>query len=263
MAQYAWSHYSLYLLVLLRMVAFVATSPLMSVRFWPAWAKLGLAAFAALSILPDVAAAPGANAVPDPSTEPGLFIVAAVHETVTGTLMGFVSTVTASAVSWAGQVLDLQVGFGAASFFDPAVNLGEGQISAVQSWLFTLCFLGMGGLDGLMLAALHSYQSVPVGHFHWPAGAWQWFAHLASLAMSICLQLALPVLAALLVVDVALALLSRAVPQTNAFAVGQPAKLTVGLGLLAVWVPGMVYVFGELFNQIFRQLDALLTVLGG
>jgi flagellar biosynthesis protein FliR len=256
---YAVNHYAVYLLVLLRVVAFIAVSPVFSVRVWPVWAKLGLAAFVALCLSPTVAT----QSVPDPLAAPDRYVALALKETVIGALLGFLATLVFSAMSVAGQVFDLQIGFSSATLFDPAAAQATGLSNSFLSILFTLYFLGLNGLDGLLLALIHSYDYVRLGAFTPPLSGWETLAHLLTLTMSLGIQVGAPLLVALLLSDVTFAFLSRAVPQMNVFVVGQPAKLFVGLTAFAAVMPGVVYLFGIVFRTLFTQMDAVLRWLGG
>ncbi|WP_026974477.1 flagellar biosynthetic protein FliR [Alicyclobacillus contaminans] len=258
MISYATSHYAVYLLVLLRMVGFIGTSPILSVRLWPMWSKVGLAAFVALVVTPDVHAT-----VPDPLVQPDVYIGLALKETLVGMLMGFVATVMTVALSTAGQLFDLQIGFSTATLFDPSGGQSAGLTNAFLSALFTLYFLGMNGLDGLVLGVMKSYDYVALGAFVAPHEAWTFLAHLITLVMVLGLQVGAPLLAALLLTDITFAFLSRAVPQMNVYVVGQPAKLFVGLAVFAAVMPGIVYMLGVLFQATFSELDTLLRWMGG
>lgn len=251
-------HFELYLLVLLRVVAFVAASPLMSTRSISAWAKIGLAAFTAAGVAPSLHAG-----VPAAETNPGDYVIAALRESVVGLLMGFVATLVFSVVSIAGQLFDIQVGFGSAQLFDPGMGETSGVTSTFLSVMFSLCFLGLNGLDGLLLAVMNSYRFIPLDHIYLPAGFWQFMIELLGMVSSIAIQLVAPLFAALLLTDITFALLSRAVPQMNVFVVGLPAKLFVGLTLFAGIMPGVVYIFGRVFAMLFSNLDALLQLIGG
>lgn len=258
MLLFSVNHYNVYLLVLLRMAAFVATSPLISVSSWPNIAKLGLAAYLALITVPSVS-----TVVPSPFTDPGSYILLALNETIAGMLIGFTATVLFSAVTIAGQVFDVQIGFGSAVLYNPQESQSTGITSNMNSLLFTLFFLGMNGLDGLMLAILNSYRFIPLGKLSFPSTMWEFLVHALDLAMTLAIQFAAPLIVALLLTDVTFALLSRTVPQMNVFVVELPAKLFVGLALYAAAMPGVVYVMGQVFSTLFREVNSLLQVLGG
>jgi flagellar biosynthetic protein FliR len=255
---YAVNHYAAYLLVLLRVVAFIGVSPVFSVRAWPVWAKLGLASFVALWLTPTVA-----KSVPDPFAAPDQYVALALKESIVGMLLGFLVTMVFSATSVAGQLFDLQIGFSSATLFDPAVAQATGLSNSFLSILFTLYFLGLNGLDGLLLGLMHSYDYVALGAFTPPESGWKTFTHLLTLTMALGIQICAPLLVALLLCDVTFAFLSRAVPQMNVFVVGQPAKLFVGLTVFAGVMPGVVYLFGLVFRTLFSQMDAVLRWLGG
>ena len=258
MLQNALSHYPLYLLVLLRVVAFIAVSPVFSIKAWPTWAKLGIAAFVAVYTMPEVH-----GTVPDPFSDPGNYIVAALRETVVGMLLGFIGTMVFTALSFTGHIVDLQIGFSSAVLFDPEGGHSTGLTSSFLSILFTLYFLGLNGLDGLLLAIMHSYHTIPVNAWTIPASIGAFLSHLLTTVMIMGIQVGAPLWVALLLTDVTFALLSRAVPQMNVFVVGQPAKLLVGLSVFAAVIPGIVYLFGSLFQMVFQQLDLVEHWLGG
>jgi flagellar biosynthesis protein FliR len=259
MFTYAINHYAAYLLVLLRVVAFIGVSPVFSVRAWPVWAKLGLAAFLALWLSPTVAN----QSVPDPFAAPDRYILLALKESVIGALLGFLVTLVFSATSVAGQVFDIQIGFSSATLFDPAVAQATGLSNSFLSILFTLYFLGLNGLDGLLLGLMQSYEYVGLGAFSPPSSGWETLTHLLTLTMALGIQVGAPLLVALLLSDVTFAFLSRAVPQMNVFVVGQPAKLFIGLTAFAAVMPGVVYLFGTVFRTLFSQMNDVLRWLGG
>lgn len=258
MLAYMLSHYELFLLVLLRVVAFVGASPIMSLQGWPVWAKLGLGVFVSILVTPTVSAK-----IPDASSEPGLYIVAGLMETATGLILGFIATMMFSVLSIAGQLVDVQIGFSSAQLFSPGSSEPTGISGTFYSLLFTLFFLGMNGLDGLLLVIMSSYHFVAMGHFHLANGTWQLLMNLFGVVMSLSVEMVAPILTALLMTDMTFAFISRAVPQMNIYSVGQPGRLFVGLIIYIAAMPGVIYVFNRLFTLIFSELQSVLSFLGG
>lgn len=258
MLSFAINHYAAYLLVLLRMAGFIGASPLFSMQAWPRVAKLGLAVFMAMLVVPSVALP-----VPSPLNDPGNYVVDALRETVVGLLLGFFATLMFAALNVAGQLFDIQVGFSSATVFDPQIGGSTGLSSSLLNLLFTLYFLGIGGLDGMSLAMMNSYQFVGLGQLTFHANGVALLLQAMGLMMSIGFQFAAPLLAALLLTDVTFAFLSRAVPQMNVFVVEFPAKLLVGLAMFALAMPGLVYLFGQLFGSLFNEMNLLLQWLRG
>ncbi|MFB5191444.1 flagellar biosynthetic protein FliR [Alicyclobacillus fastidiosus] len=255
---YLLQHFDLFLLVSLRIVAFVSTSPLMSMNVWPRWAKIGLAFGLAYVAAPTID-----SPVPDILTNPGQFIVDGVMEAVIGLLLGFIATLVFSAISIAGQAVDIQIGFSMAQLVAPGSTAQMGIMGNLYNLLFTLYFLGMGGLDGMMLAILHSFSVIHIGVFHLPSDWPGTLLHLTGLVMSMGVELAAPLLVALFLSDVTFAFLSRAVPQMNVFVVSLPVKLFAGLAMFAIVMPGTMYLFNQLFSFVFNQLQVVLQAMGG
>lgn len=255
---YVLAHYTSFFLVLLRMVAFIAASPIISLQGWPVWSKLGLAVFMSILVDPTIS-----TNIPSPFTEPGMYILDALMESVTGIFMGFIVTLIFSVLNIAGQMIDLQIGFSAVQLFDPSSSQSSGMTATFYNLLFTLYFLGMNGLDGLMLTAMDSYKFIPIGHFYLPNGTWQMLIQLLDMVMVLALQFAAPLMVALFMTNITFAFLSRAVPQMNVYVVGLPIQLLVGLSLFVVIMPSTVYLFGQLFNLIFTQFAVMMKFIGG
>ncbi len=178
-------------------------------------------------------------------------------------LLGFIATMVMSAFNIAGQMIDIQIGFSVASEFDPQNGAQAGLTQNLVTMLFSLYFLGVNGLDGLMLAIMNSYRFIPLASFHLPTDTWSVLTNLLGIVMTLAIEFAAPMIVALLLSDITFALLSRAVPQMNVFVVGLPAKLFIGLTLFATTMPAAVYFFGVLFSQLFTSLNGILTWLGG
>ncbi|WAH35391.1 flagellar biosynthetic protein FliR [Alicyclobacillus dauci] len=255
---YMLEHFNLFVLVSLRIVAFVAASPLISMNIWPTWAKIGFAFGLAYVVAPNIS-----SPVPDVTTDPGQFIVTGVLEAVVGLILGFITTLIFSAISFAGQAVDIQIGFSMAQMVAPGSTIPTGILGTFYNMLFSLYFLGMGGLDGMMMAILQSYSFIHIGQMHLPTDFPAMLLHLTGLVMSMGVELATPLLASLFLSDVTFAFMSRAVPQMNVFVVGLPVKLFAGLAMFALVMPGVIYVFNRIFLFLFSQLQVVLQAMGG
>lgn len=251
-------HFDLFLLVCLRILAFVAASPIMSTAAWPNWSKIALAFGLAYMVAPNIT-----GPIPDMFSNPGLYVVDAGLEIVAGLALGFIATLIFSAISFAGQAVDIQIGFGLAQEVAPGATSASGIFGNLYNMLFTLYFLGIGGLDGLMMAILHSFQVIPIGGLRFPTDWPALLLHLVGVVMSLGLELAAPLLTAMFLSDAAFAFLSRAVPQMNVFVVGLPVKIFVGLAIFAITMPGTIYVFNRIFLYLFNELQSVLQTMGG
>nr|HPO15787.1 flagellar biosynthetic protein FliR [Candidatus Hydrogenedentota bacterium] len=204
--------FKLFLLVMIRVGGLVVSAPVLGSGNFPIMGKIGLTAATALLITPTLPAL--AAGLP---AEPMAFGVLAIGELMIGLMMGFVMTLVFAAVQVAGQIMDLQTGFGMMNVFNPAM---ETQYPIFGFFLFILgvLFLLVTGGHRMMLWALYStYEHIPVGGFTvhpelWvEAGRWGQWLFIDGL------MLAAPVTAAMLLAYVVLGLLGRVVPQIQLF----------------------------------------------
>jgi flagellar biosynthesis protein FliR len=171
----------------------------------------------------------------DPAGWAGLSVLA--REIVIGAGMGFAMRLVFAAVEMAGEISSLTMGLGFASFFDP---MSQGRSSAVSQflvWVVTLAVLAVNAHLVLLEALAESFFTLPVAAipFHndgfWELVLW------GSKIFTAGLQLSLPVVAALLITNVALGVLTRAAPQLNLFGIGFPITLGVGFLTLTMIMP--------------------------
>jgi len=213
----------------LRCLALFSGMPLLSQRTVPMPLRIGLALFFAVAAQASLPAMPVL-----PLDAPGLMLMLIAQQLVIGLAMGFAVRLVFAALEFAGEIVGLQMGLNFAGFFDPGTGM---QGTATARFFGTLVeFLFIAGNGHLMLiqALAQSFHAFPVGPepfaFVKTAQPQFWGAEIFRAG----LWVALPVVALLLFVNLALGLVSRVAPQMNVFAVGFPLTVSLGLiGLLA------------------------------
>lgn len=187
----------------------------------------------------------------------GAFVVAAVLEAGLGILMGFGVHAAFAAFGMAGQLLDLQIGFGAGSVFDPVTRRDTPIIGAIMSSFAAVVFFTVDGHLAVMRGIAFSAAQVPPGtmlvHLRADAVVRQ-FGAMFSLAVA----LAAPVMFTLVLVEAGLAVVSRMLPQMNVYFVGLPLKLLVGLSALTFSATTMAPVMTRAFASIFKFWNTVL-----
>lgn len=164
----------------------------------------------------------------------GLFL--AMGEIAIGLALGFTVQVGFAAALVAGETVSNAMGLGFASMVNPMSGQPSSAIGQLFAMMATFLFLAS---DGHLLFArilVESYRAFP------PGGAvpLQLFAELSKLGGLIFaagLAIALPVAAALVLVQLILGVLSRSAPSLNLFSVGMPAAMFTGIVLLAMTAP--------------------------
>lgn len=240
-----------YVLVLARVGGLFVLAPIFSGRMIPVHAKLLVAGAISFALMPFVT---HGAAVPTDLT----IVPLVLKELLVGLAIALALGVVAAGIAAAASLLDTTIGFSFAALVDPLTQTQSAVVGQLYSLYSVLVFLMIGG-DHLMIRGLAaSYRLVPLGRIPSSAQLGALAEHDLGQIFVIGLAVAAPVLVALALVDLALALVARTVPQMNVFIVGLPAKILVGFGAIAASLP---FVTGHLQDQlqqaVFEALGAL------
>lgn len=225
-----------------RILALVASAPLFGARGIPATAKVSLAFFLAMLVSPLLPPMPQVA----PASMPGLLIL--IQQLIIGYSMGLAMRMAFSAMEMAGHIVGLQMGLGFATLFDPQNSTQIPILGQFLGIMAMLLFLAFNGHLMMIAALVESFNTLPVGLSE-ASLSWKALALAGGNIFSWGLLLALPVLAALMMTNVALAVLTRAAPQLNIFAVGFPITLGVGFIVLAFSLPYFLPQFSGMVEQ--------------
>jgi flagellar biosynthetic protein FliR len=232
---------SMLFLVMLRCTGLVFTAPIFGHHSIPTLVKFGLAA--ALTVALSKTAGATAGAMP--------ILLAAPIELVLGISLGFILSMGFQAVELAGRVISIQLGLSLAAVFSPTEEEGSTAIDPFFSVLAGLVFLAMNLHLAVVQALAHSFAVYPVGG-GWPVDLALTGAQTISLALELGVRVALPIALVLLLVELSVALLARAIPQINVFILGLPLKMLVGIAVLAVAMPTLVNGTASIYRFIFQ-----------
>jgi flagellar biosynthetic protein FliR len=250
------SQASIFFLVFLRALAFLVSGPLFSFKGIPAVFKIGFSFALAVVTFPLVALNTQVN-IPGDAWGYGL---AVVSETAFGLLLGTAVTIILNSIRMAGQFIDLQIGYSMANLIDPINNV---QNTLLSQYLYLLALVFWFLIDGhysLIMGLVRSYQIVPISAASFDGSVAFTLTKIFSTAFTIALKVSAPVLAVLLIADLALGFLSRTTPQINVFLTGFPIKIAAGLLTLSFLIPLLGTMMRFLFNTIERDLYTLMKV---
>lgn len=214
-----------------RLLALFSSAPIIGDRSVPARVKIALAIACAILVVPTLSDAPTSP----PFSGDGLMLL--VQQVLVGVAIGLGMRFVFAAVELAGDMIGMQMGLSFATFIDPQNST---QTPIVGSFLGIIAALILLALNGhlLMIAALiDSFHMVPISAQPELALSVGRIVALGGEIFRIGLHLSLPVLATLLVLNLAMGVLSRAAPQLNIFAVGFPLTILAGLFLLGLSLP--------------------------
>lgn len=171
-----------------------------------------------------------------------------IQQVIIGIAMGFTMRLIFNAVEMAGELAGLQMGLGFASLYDPINAVHSAIIAQWLGMIAALAFLSMNGHLFMLSALAESFQTLPIGSMMSVQGFYgvaKWGGSIFAFA----LQISLPILAALLITNIALGILTRAAPQLNLFAVGFPITLAIGFFVLALSMPYFAPVLDRLTQE--------------
>jgi len=226
-----------------RILGMITAAPLYGNNSVPISAKIILGVLIALILAPAIPALPAA----DPMSLAGLLIV--IQEMLIGAAIGFSIRIVFAAVEMAGEVASLTMGLGFASVFDPQTRGRSSAVSQFLALVATMAFLSVNGHLVLLEVLAESFVTMPVSATPMSAAAPYELVKWGGVIFSVGLQLCLPIVAALLITNVALGILTRAAPQLNIFGIGFPISLGVGILVISMALPYLSVPLQNLFNQ--------------
>lgn len=238
---------------LVRIAAMLMASPIFSVRQIPVRFRMLLAVLITLLVQPVL---PPSPVVPVFSSDALLIML---QQIAIGAALGFLMQMAFNALIFGGQVMAYSMGLGFANMMDPTNGV---QVPVVaQFWLILamLAFLLMNGHLVLISAVVDTFSVLPIAADGLGrAGLWELLSW-ASRMFAAGVLMALPVIIALLLINIGMGVVSRAAPQLNIFAIGFPITLMMGFVLIWVTLPQVMTNFGSLVLEAFDHAATLLT----
>lgn len=236
----------------LRFSALFLASPIFSASSFPVRGRVLLAVLVTALVMPSLPEMP----VVSPLSATGLLF--AGQQVVIGLAMGFILQMVFGAVVIAGQSLAMTMGLGFAMAVDPQNGVQVPVLSQLYVIFATLIFLSIDGHLILIQFLADSFILLPVGLEGWSNDFGINVVLLGSQMFLGALLLVLPALTAILLINVAFGVITRAAPQLNIFAVGFPVTILAGFVFITLSMPS---VFERLVNMFDTGLSQALIVL--
>ena len=239
---------------LTRLLGLIATAPVFSNVSIPRRVKVGFGIVLAMIIAPTVQTPSGL----EPMSLQGLFIL--MQQMFIGIAMGFSMRLIFSAVELGGEIASLTMGLGFATFFNPQSQGRSAAVSQFFSLVTLMVFLAADVHLALLSTLVDSFSTMPIVATPMSGSLSEQVMHWATRLFSAGLQLSLPIVGALLITNLALAILTRAAPQLNLFGIGFPITLAVGFSMMGLTLP---YLATPLTNLFQESLMTVRQLVGG
>ena len=250
-------HIAAFLLTLTRVSGIFLVSPFFGSMNISIYFRVATA-LAITTVLFPVVDAMGTPAAPESII---MFAAAAVGELFIGWLIGFVAYVSFAAITMAGKVMDMQVGFAVVNVVDP--TSGQ-QIPLIGSFLYNLAVIVLLATNGhhmILTALAESFRAVPLAGMEGNISLALVIANFTGGIFLTGMKIAMPITFAILLTNVGLGILSRTMPQMNIFVVGIPLQLMIGITVLSMIIPFYVLFLDVLFNEMYGNISLAIRTL--
>jgi len=247
----------LFLLVMARFSGLILSAPVIGSNNIPPQVKIGLIGLSAFLVTPTL---PGIDTPIPGDALP--FALMAAGEMIIGLIIGLVMQIAFAAIQVAGQIMDMQSGFGLINVFNPALGT---QVPLFGFFFFILAVLFLLVTNGhhMMIRALVStFDRIPVGGFSPDTSVFGQVAAWSSLMFYDAILIAAPVMVSMMLAYVAMGLMSRVVPQLHLFVVGFPLTIAISLLVVALSIGFYLSYLDGMFFEMFQNIDRMIDGLG-
>lgn len=244
-----------FLLILVRITAFIYVAPFFNLKNVPRKVKAGFSFFFALVLFEVVP-------VPDLNYQGVIgFAGLLISEALVGIILGFFTNICYYILAFAGQMMDMEIGFAMVNEFDPVSNIQTTITSNYYSYIVMLIMLVTNLHHYLIIAFADAFEIIPVGGAKFSPNLYLLMVEFIKEYFIIGFRIILPIFAATLILNVILAILAKVAPQMNMFVIGIQLKIFVGLAVLFMVValtPRVAeFIFDEMIYMMRSAIDGL------
>ena len=244
MFNFSMEQLSVYFLILMRVLSFLAATPLLSLRGIPSLLKIGFSLILAYILY---------LAVPAQTLQEGSLLaygILAAKEVLFGLALGYVVNLIFICIQMAGQLVDFQIGFSMATYYDPLTSNRFSLFSNLYYWVGIALFFAVNGHHYLIYAMTQSFELVPLGQLSFGQLDLDGIVTLFADMFRIAFEIAMPIIFIVLLADVIMGILSRSVPQINILMLNLPLKMLIGILAAIVLLPA----FGNMLLSLIESL---------
>jgi flagellar biosynthetic protein FliR len=240
------------LLIFVRISAFIFIAPFYSISNVPVRLRAGLAFFIALVIFPVL---PKGTLAYSTVIE---YAVLVIKEAIAGVLIGLSANICYSIISFAGRIIDMDIGFAMVSVLDPVSKEQTSITGTFYNYVFMLIMVCSDMPHYLLRAIIDAYQLIPLGNVQFDMNSlYDSFLMYLADYLIIGFRIVLPVFAVILVSNIILGILAKVAPQMNMFVIGIQLKILMGLITIFLTI-GM---FNNVANYIFTEMKKMIVAM--
>lgn len=247
----------LFLLIFVRMTGLFVTAPIFGHKNIPVYFKIGFA-FTTAVLMASVIKVD--NIIATDSFL--LYAVYIIKEFIVGVVLGYIAYTVFTSIYIAGQIIDMQIGFGMVNVYDPISNIQVPVTANLYYILAMLIFLVTNGHHILIKALFQSFELIPLGSVAIGPKMMDNIIELFQQIFTIGFKIAAPIVAAVIVTDVVLGIISKTIPQMNVFVLGMPLKILIGIIIIMITIPAFIYIVAMLTDNMNIEIFKFIKDMG-
>lgn len=240
------------ILIFVRMASFIVVAPGLSFRGLPNMFKIMIAisiSVVVYAITPEL----------DFDGDMMYFIALVFKEALYGLAIGYIVKLIFSGIEMAGQLLDFKVGFAMAAVFDASTGTTSSNYGRIYYWMSIAIFFVLDMHHRIINSLINSFNYVPIDSLEVISnsdieGVVRLFGHVFETAFN----LAAPIMAVVIVVDIVLGVISRTIPQINVLMLGMPVKTLVSFVFFLILLTWITNRMGSILLEIPGYLDGFM-----
>jgi len=239
------------LLIAVRVTVMLSMIPIFSARQIPLLVRFGfglLLTFVVSRTVPTLTA----------TLDLGELTVGIISQAFIGVVFGFVAFLVFTGIQFAGEILDIQIGFAVVNIVNPITQAQVTIVGEFELALATILYLASDAHHYLITGIAGSFSLLALPYAAVTGELTHSVVNFFTQALFLVFQIAAPVAIALFLTNVGLGLMARVAPQMNVFVVGFPLQITIGLIMVIVSLPLLGNVLPQIFAEAPRQFDTVL-----
>lgn len=255
MTGFTIEQFEIYLLILIRVSSFLFIAPFFGFKNTPIKVKVGFSIFLSFLLFQTIKL--------ESLTYIGTigYAILVGKEFLVGLLIAFFCNICMMILSFAGHIIDMEIGLSMVNLLDPATKIQTTITGNLYSY-FVMLMLLITNLHHVILKALaQTYQLIPIGEGVFPSNLYVLMVKFLTDYFWIGFRIVFPMFASILLVNIILAILAKVAPQMNMFVVGMQLKILCGLMILLLMMALLPSVSDFIFNEMKKMMNQMISFL--
>lgn len=243
-------------LIFLRMIAFVVSSVVFGSGNINVPVKILLALVLAMVVFPS---AKMLDLSPAQMSED--LVLLSAREVVIGLSLGFLTRLFFFTVGMTGELVSVSIGLGQAQIFNPMLGSNSNTVEQFYNTVATLIFFAINGHHMVLSGIVQSYELIPLAQLKINMGPFVEMVTFAQDMMVMAIKMCAPILGAVMVTNIAMGILGRAVPQINVLVTSVPVTLMLGFALMVICLPLLIMEMNGIMDLTHTKLVLVMKAL--